>query len=51
MWYLNAFKRAVMEAAYLQFESRNFCFQSKNQMPKSLSWKEGDHKTYLRKSL
>jgi len=40
-----------MEAAYPRSESRNFCFQSENQMPKSLSWKKGDHKTYIRKFL
>lgn len=51
MWYLNAFKTSVIEAAHLQFESRNFCFQSENEMPKHLSWKEGDHKSYLRKCL
>lgn len=45
MWYLNASKTAVMEPVHLQFESRNFCFQSENEMPQLLSWKEGDNRT------
>lgn len=37
VWYLNAFKTAVIEAAHLEAESRTFYFQCENQVPRSLS--------------